>query len=568
MSEQRHAIFADKDKSNMYGYHMSASQTKALRDMIEQEENLKMDYIDFAKKATDWKANNDEQANLLRMQNRKFYIAMVGLCAIPFRDGVNTRSVATSLGMYTAMCMFNKGFRKELGPEHLANKVLYPYLDKMAEKFPNSNFVQKRDKMRMKMAIETNNGRLPLTAETAAMNKIGWIEKAYDDMRAHPENATEIIEGYNKSVDLLNELCERDGVDYDEVNRLMSGMIAIRSDRNPNYYKYFAEFNNGEANMLYTVQTGKDENGNTVMYAQSQPQMRNGKLIYAMDRDGNPYSGGFSPRFPNSEADYAKMSYQYCKDYAGHFDNKPSEYGEQLSDMVFNFQQSQQADMFMDDHNFIYPDSNADEAYANLSNMTSEFAVATHAGLAVDTYDRAIDSCNVALADDARRVIIETYGGITSMASQKDNYDVPESILNAHQDFMSKCADKGVDPSVLTNIKANEDGTYDVPDETFAIAYEYCKQLSEYIPEQWFSHASAETVYEQSVQFEDKAYTSDKYGNVQHEDGSAAYGEDDRKAGKQSAGKKNDGHMPNGSDDYDFYFNGGNGPEPSPGGGF
>lgn len=561
-STTQQSLFQKKEEKK-YGYNLSKSQQKALDDMIQKQEDLRMDYIDFVAKTTDWKKNNTEQATQIRLQNKKFYMVMLGLCAVPFRDGVNARSVATALGMYGAMCVFNKGFRKEFGPDHAVNKIMYPYLQHQAEKYPNSKFVKRFDNLRMKMAIEDNDGRLPLTPETAAMTKIGFIEKAYNDMRERPEDANQIIDGYNKAVDLLNELCERDGVEYDEVNRQMSSIISVRSDSYPNYQKYFAECANGQATILQSTLTYVDEDGNEVHYNQSTPKVKDGKLIYAEDDNGNPYMGGFSPRMPASEDIYARKAYQYCDDYAFHFEGTPLQYGSRLSDAAFEMQQTMDATMLMDDYKFVYPDCSKEDAYSNLCNMTSEFAVASHAKLATQSYDKAVERNDEVLKEDAKTAIIEIYGGLSSLVNSEN---CPQSIVNAHNDFVEQAKEAGVSPDTFSNIGVkvenagtrNERRVYEVSDATFQLAYEYCKQMADYVPQQWFEGTNKSTYFETDIQFEDKEWTRDRYGNMSHTDGSSAYGEPESKP-------KNDRHMPNGGphpDEFDPYYYDDMGPEP------
>ena len=562
---QQQSLFAKKDEKK-YGYNLSKAQQKALDDMIEKQEALRMDYIDFVAKATDWKKNNDEQATQIRLQNKKFYMVMLGLCAVPLRDGVNARSVATALGMYGAMCVFNKGFRKEFGPDHAVNNIMYPYLKHQAAKYPNSKFVKKFDDLRMKMAIEDNDGRLPLTPETAAMTKIGFIEKAYNDMRDRPEDANKIVDGYNKAVDMLNELCERDGVEYEEVNRQMASIIAVRSDNYPNYEKYFAECNNGKANMLQSKLAFIDPDGNEIHYSQSAPQMRDGKLVYALDKDGNPYTGGFSPRMPDSEDVYAHKAYQYCDDYACHFEGSPLDYGNRLRDVVLEMQQTLDATMLMDDRAYVYGDVSEDQAYDDLCYMTSEFAIASHANMAVNAYDKAVASNDETLKDNAKNAIIQLYGSLSNLTASDH---CPDAIAKAHKDFMKQAREAGVSEETFTGIHVDvenpgtdqEKTVYTATDATFQLAYEYCQQMADYIPGQWFEGAKKEPSISIDLAFEDKPWTKDRYGNMSHVDGTPAYGEPPKKP-------KNDGHMPHGGidpDEYDpFYTDMG----PEPGGAF
>lgn len=571
------SLFSDVEKRDYTkGYSLTSNDRVAMEQFINSRDSLKMDYVDFVKKGTDWKMKNNEKAEMIRLQNKKYYFAMMGLCAVPFSKGVNAKTIATAAGMYSMMCLLSPGFRKELGPKNLYSKAAYTVLNAYADKYPNSKLANKAESYRKKLAIHENNGRLPLTAETAAMNKVGWIEKVYEDVRSNPERADEIMDDYNRAVDLLNEMCARDGVDHEEVNRQMSGIIAVRFNHNPNYAKYFQELNNGNAQLLMQTLEGVGPDGQKVMYAEAKPRKNpyTNKMEYILDRNGNAYTGTFTPRTPSSENVYAKKAYAYCQDYADHFEGKPNSYGEVLKDVAFNMVQNSDAEMFMDDYAYVYSEAESPEdAYNELKHMSSEMSTATYARMLVNAYDKSIKNDDAITRSEAVDSMMRLYAGCYSQYQADIDKPLEEQVQwnTASQElFMDRMEEKGLSTDDLNTYMnkyafVDESGKFGVRDadtmndynqeevdQMMGMLREHCVAINNQIVDYWNNATSDTLAYDTSVKFQDIAYERRKDGYY-HVDGSPAYGH--AKAPNHGEGYKgNNAHMPSGYDDYDPYM--------------
>lgn len=352
--------YADENqKATMYSYKLSPEQKQALNDLNSKSYSLKEDYVDFTKKYYDWN-EKDKNLNLLELQNRKYYIALAGLCLVPLRNGINKRAVATSIGMYAVLAIMNPNMSKEI--PRMVKQSMYPYFDKMSEMFPNSRFATKLQQQKQGILIDKNHGRLPFTPETAALYKLAFIEKAYDDIREDPRREAEIMAGYEGAVSSLENLCERDGVAPKEVSRHMSGLIAMRLQNDPTYNRYFAELStpNDMPPRAFVNQQLNPETGEIKIFPTKDDEGRN---VYMTDADGRTYTGDFSLRPMYEDDSYKTQMYMMCK---GHVDGitNVKDFNEYFADVDIGLglKQHKLQEMYYDDKGLFGVNRNTDNS--------------------------------------------------------------------------------------------------------------------------------------------------------------------------------------------------------------
>lgn len=383
VQEQEPSIF--NTVKNGYKYKLTPAQREQLANIVRNKASLSMDYMDFAKKHQEW-ANYADQQKAVDKQNRMYYMALLGICAVPLRHGVDAHSIATCIGMYAGICCMNPDFRK--GIKGIVGEVMLPYYDSMKEMFPNSKFSKLVDKLmpnKEQLLIDKNHGRLPLTPETAAMQRIGWIEKAYDDMRKPGADVEDIMSKYNEACRALDDLCERDGISQKELSEKMQGYVCMRCQADPSYMKYYAELDEGKAGVAYRTFEIKDEKGNVIGYQnQVSPNVdEDGNRVYFYDYDsGNAYSGLFNPRTPASRQKGQIDLDVMCRDYVSQMSSPDDLTAEAMqADPVFDMRDNLNRVKFRDDFDY-HNDFKDENFYYTQYNMSKdEFFDAQYDGM-------------------------------------------------------------------------------------------------------------------------------------------------------------------------------------------
>ena len=362
----------EKEKATMYSLKLSPEQKQVLSGLNSKAYSLKEDYIDFTKKYYAWN-EKDTNMNLLELQNRKYYIALAGLCLTPLRNGINKRAVATSVGMYAVLAIMNPAMSKEI--PRLVKQSLYPHFDKMSEMFPNSRFAAKLQQQKQDILIDKNHGRLPFTPETAALYRLAFIEKVYDDIRKNPDDQANATEGYTAALATLDELCKKDGVSQRDVSQHMSGIISMRIQNDPNYSRYFSEFNapDGSSPKAFVNGDVSEETGEIKIHPKKD---ENGQNIYMTSADGREYMGSFSPREMYTTKSYKTQVYGLCKEYVDSLDDAKNLVNYNKFNPRFELQQKQLQDMFLDDSGITHYGEDVDDTvFKTYSDMAARVCV-------------------------------------------------------------------------------------------------------------------------------------------------------------------------------------------------
>lgn len=302
-----------------YKYKLNKEQKQALDDLVKQKTSLQMDYIDFPAKHAEWQNYASTQATVDK-QNRMYYMALLGICAVPLRRGVNVHSVATCIGMYAGICALNPNFRKNI--KGIVREAMLPYYDQVHDMFPNSRFAKLIDKVlpnKEQVLIDRNYGRLPLTPETAALQRLGWIEKAYKDMRKPGNDPNEVMHKFNDACRALDDLCAKDGVSKEDVSEKMQSYIMMRVQENPENERYYAEFDNGRCSLSTQNVYAENADGTVEVRKVAQPTVdpMTGKRVYCYDAHSSNgiYTGDFTPRMPSDMQHHYRRVNEMCRDY-------------------------------------------------------------------------------------------------------------------------------------------------------------------------------------------------------------------------------------------------------------
>lgn len=159
-------------------------------------------------------------------------------------DDVNTRYIMKKLGIVgdyadfikpqdmlkegyidaeTAAVAGNKAAAKLPGFSAKAARIFQPFIEKQAEKHPGlKSFSEKVTKA-------ANNGRLPLTADSAAMMRIAFDRKYYNDVRKPGADMNELKKTYERAVENLMEMADHDGVKREDMSNKLGEKILEQS---------------------------------------------------------------------------------------------------------------------------------------------------------------------------------------------------------------------------------------------------------------------------------------------------------------------------------------------------
>lgn len=135
--------------------------------------------------------------------------------------------------------------------------------------------------------------RIPLTADSAARDKLNLVIGAYKDMRRPGANPDEIMQSYHESVARLDKMCALDGVSGEDVDKAMRVRVCAMIEKDPKSANLFAETCHDE---LRPELHRNPDNPSEAIWT--------GEFV---TRDGQLFTGGFTPRVPQTADDFAKM---------------------------------------------------------------------------------------------------------------------------------------------------------------------------------------------------------------------------------------------------------------------
>lgn len=274
---------AKKILSNEYVEADSREQMRVLREWNEKISEYDRTAMDYISAGTDWLSRNSSKKKENEIQvdsvNRLYAMGLMTECAKPLiYNGNNPNRVGQAMGMFVAGYLLNPDFKKAVDEKVVS--ALEPYVKKKAEgAAPGSRW----DVWSKKIAAANNDGRLPLTAKSAAMMKLGLTKKAYREMR-ESDNPDEVRKKYDESVDTLFRLAEADGVKAEDIRRNVRNIVGQMIRADPSAAQYFER--TGYEQVQKAPGQVKTVNGQTM-------RIWNGEYT---NQDGSMYDGSFGPR--------------------------------------------------------------------------------------------------------------------------------------------------------------------------------------------------------------------------------------------------------------------------------
>ena len=202
--------------------------------------DLQWDMASFTEGHEMWLAmkDPDTRTKAQRIQSQIFQQRAVFECFDQLRGGLSANNVIACVGMYVGLSLVNPEIRKT-GQKMYAQALdgAVRYMENNPDKsmlgmrgLMMDNFAKKRDKY-MRSA---NDGRMPFTAETAALASIRLDMECYRMMRDGEHAPDDVMAEHVKAVKTLEDVCAFDGVDMGDMARskriIVAKMMGDKSD--------------------------------------------------------------------------------------------------------------------------------------------------------------------------------------------------------------------------------------------------------------------------------------------------------------------------------------------------
>ena len=309
---------------------------KSLNDAIEKN-------MEFDGMGREWlnrhnaAKNRDLNQRILESMQRR----LVFSCLQPLSEDFSLIGAMTTIGMFSAYMatnpQMNDRFMKGVSRRRAAKyERMAAEAKEHPEKFGNKFRAARWERLYEKYARKANDGRVPLTPESAANMKLAYEKRRYDDTRAvlrdfkdgniSEDERDSRLEDINllheEHIDTLYRVAQADGLEIKDIDREERIMVdrLMRFDETSKYgfmFEGLAQKRVAKAPAMertYRVPDGKG--GFTTEHV----KVWNGEYV---DSDGSPWEHGFEARQPYSKellandiADAMAVSYQDAADFA------------------------------------------------------------------------------------------------------------------------------------------------------------------------------------------------------------------------------------------------------------
>lgn len=259
----------------------------------------------YEKDFTNYASLDIDSANVARTSTR--YIFGKLNIAEKYIDYIPAGDMAQSMGDDMTAVAGNKAAFK-LGVGSKIASVFQPFFEKQAAKHP------KLQALSDNITKAANGGRMPLTADSAAVMKIAFDKKYYNDIRRPGVDKDELKAQYDSAVSNLMTMAASDGVDRKAMSAKMSEKLIQQMQIDESITDIYAGMADGG------VRLGEDK---PILNAKGEPITIKGKTLYQrsnnfVDKDGNEIDAlSLSPREPQTIdeilSDYQAKLDKYAK---------------------------------------------------------------------------------------------------------------------------------------------------------------------------------------------------------------------------------------------------------------
>lgn len=201
------------------------------------------------------------ESNLQLTGIHKGYVSMMILsCIQPLSEGINAKSVLSTVGMGSAMWMMSPNFRAQVGDfqaqmkDAITQKIddrRQGQIDKVLSKAGSGAAADEPLSQRWQKKLERaeraqRGGRDVYTAQSAAMTEVALVENAYAAMRAEDADVDGINDRLSSMLTGLYGHAHEDGVDATEIATQARIIVGMRLQDEPELASVFGELAHGQ----------------------------------------------------------------------------------------------------------------------------------------------------------------------------------------------------------------------------------------------------------------------------------------------------------------------------------
>lgn len=339
-------------KRHLYGWSPdtipagSPEEARHIEALVDKINDYQYDFMSYEDDMQDWKEPTKMQTKIDRA-NTEYCRHMLDICLNPLTHGVNGQSVLSAVGLYTGMALLSPEFRKTVKKD--VSNVLLPVVEKqlmakaeredawrerqakkiMAKEEKTGEAMTGRkvdrvfsdmsareeaaariERMRAESGAYANNGRIPLTPESAATLYLNFSAQYYNAVRdtlGDPVATDELQKQYKGAIEKLYEMAEMDGISESRLNQNIMAVYGKVSSKYPDMARYFTDTAYDEimkdVGETVTLEDGREAN------------VWRGEYIYAAS--GENYKGPLMPRMPMTATGHLHAMTSFFDDLYG-----------------------------------------------------------------------------------------------------------------------------------------------------------------------------------------------------------------------------------------------------------
>ena len=282
---------ADAVRGTREGSEEAQHELENFAQGIASEQQSMIDYTAYARDILQ-KDGLSRLSPELQMRQEIFQRRMALMALSPLEHGVSGESIVESAAMFIGLYIASPQMRK--GLKHLRADRAQAKVNKAIEKGKSP---EKLAALRAKRDVylkKSHNGRLPYTAQTAALFDIGLITQATNKLRDGADY-DKTMEQLGDARSALQDLAAKDGVSSEEMWQAERVIVGKRMRADRSSASVFRETAFDGAHMAdpkVVTYVAYADDGSPYM---AKDKVWSGEFV---TRDGAPMDGGFSPRKP------------------------------------------------------------------------------------------------------------------------------------------------------------------------------------------------------------------------------------------------------------------------------
>lgn len=227
-------------------------------------------------------ASMDIDATQINDRSTQYILGKLNI-ANDYVNYVSDENIASGIGDDAVAIAGNKSAQK-IGVGAKIASAMQPFFEKQAQKHPSLQ------KLSDKITKAANNGRMPLTAESAAIMKIAFDKKYYNDCRKPGADRDVLREQYETATENLKTMAAFDGVDETKLSNAISKKLFTQMKIDESLTDIYAGMSNGDIRLAPDEprldKKGKqmvDKKGNALMMTSTKFVDAEGKAVDAFN---------------------------------------------------------------------------------------------------------------------------------------------------------------------------------------------------------------------------------------------------------------------------------------------